>query len=80
MSDEDDAIEEISESNLFDVSSIKHSVWLSKDRKKCVITLEDIDPLNQMKIYLWLSAKNVQLGTDLGIYEQAESEDSPGEH
>lgn len=67
---DDEEDEEINDAELMDISRAKIQTFESKDRKSATIRLSDENGLNDMKIYLLLNAKRIQMEIELGIMDE----------
>lgn len=69
--DDEDIVNEIAESDLFDISDVKWETKRTKDRKKIylIATAEDV-PFNLLKLYLSLKAYIFQMEQEIGIMEE----------
>ena len=65
MADDDD--DEIDESELFCIKSMKGQSWPSKDKRVHTIRMSDTKPINDMKIYLFLCEQLHEMEKKLGI-------------
>lgn len=65
-----DSDDEVNEGSLFDLTHTKCQSWESKDRKVATIRIADTNGLCDMKIYLTLRAKLIQMEIDLGIHPE----------
>lgn len=70
MQDQDEEINEISESDLFDISNVKFDTKRTKDMRKIYLIAEDTEiPFNLMKYYLALKSYIFKIEQEIGIMD-----------
>lgn len=70
--DDDNLINEIAESDLFDISDVNFHTKRSKDMKKIYLIAEATDlPFNLMKYYLSLKNYVFQMEQEIGVMDEA---------
>lgn len=69
--------EELEKLQIFDISDLAFKPTLSRDRKTFTLTINAKDrELCLMRIYLALSERLVQMGYELGIYDNEEEQEN----
>lgn len=70
----EDACEcELDDAEIFDLSKAKTMSFESKDRKVATFRMTDPNGLCDMKIYLLICAKKLQMESELGIWQEDEN-------
>lgn len=74
MDFDDDEIEAITESDLFDVSDVTWDVKQTKNKCKIYLIAESDTPFNLMKFYLALKEYTFRIESELGVMSEAPEE------